>query len=91
MDYKTILTNYITAANAVAGQIVYMPCDGLIEVCNDEDTKQELLALVAGSEITLYEPSEDSAYQELVDWSKDSDLLLGSSENVLFCIPKQAA
>ena len=33
MNYKTILTNYITAANATDGQIVYQPCDGLLEVC----------------------------------------------------------
>lgn len=42
MNYKTILTNYITAANATAGQIVYQPCDGLLEVCESEETKQEL-------------------------------------------------
>lgn len=29
MNYKTILTNYIAAANATAGEIVYQPCDGL--------------------------------------------------------------
>ena len=42
MNYKTILTNDITAANATAGQIVYQPCDGLLEVCESEGTKQEL-------------------------------------------------
>lgn len=91
MNYKTKLTNYITAANATAGQIVYQPCDGLLEVCETEETKRELLALVAGSNITLHESSEDSAYQEISSWSKKSDLLLESSKGILFCIPKQAA
>lgn len=90
MNYKTILTNYITAANATAGQIVYQPCYGLLEVCESEDTKRELLTLVNASDITLHESAEDSAYQELVNWSKESDLLLESSEGILFCIPKAA-
>ena len=42
MNYKTILTNDITAANATAGQIVYQSCDGLLEVCESEGTKQEV-------------------------------------------------
>lgn len=91
MDYKTILTNYILAANATKGQIVYQPCDGMLEVCESEETKRELLTLVNDSDITLHKSAEESAYQELVNWSKESDLLLESSEGVLFCIPKQAA
>lgn len=91
MDYKIILTNYIAAANATAGQIVYQPCDGLLEVCESEETKRELLTLVNGSDITLHESAEESAYQELVNWSRESDLLLESSKGVLFCISKLAA
>lgn len=91
MNYKTILTNFITAANATAGQIVYQPCDGLLEVCETEETKQELLTLVMTSDITQHEPAEESAYQDLVEWAQESDLLLESSEGILFCIPKMAA
>ena len=91
MNYKTILTNYITAANATAGQIVYQPCDGLLEVCETEATKQELLNIVNDSEINLLVNNENYAYQELTDWSKDSDLLLESSKGILFCVPKIAA
>lgn len=90
MNYKTILTNYIAAANATAGQIVYQPCDGLLEVCESEETKQELLQIVKNSDITLLENVRNSAYQELVDWSKENDMLLESSMGVLFCIPKAA-
>lgn len=90
MNYKTILTNYIAAANATAGQIVYQPCDGLLEVCESEETKRELLQIVQNSDITLLENVENSAYQELVDWSKETDMLLESSNGVLFCIPKAA-
>ena len=91
MNYKTILTNYITAANATAGQIVYQPCDGLLEVCESEETKQELLDLVNRSEyITNYYGVCGSAYCELIGRAKESDLLLESSEGVLFCIPKIA-
>lgn len=88
MDYKEILTNYIAAANATAGQIVYQPCDGLLEVCESEETKRELLSLVNASDITLFENAEDSAYTELIEWSKESDWLLLSSKGVLFCIPR---
>lgn len=90
MNYKTILTNYITAANATARQIVYQPCDGLLEVCKSEDTKQELLELVSNSNVTLMENVDGSAYQELVDWSRESDVLLESTNGILFCIPKSA-
>lgn len=89
-NYKTILTNYITSANATAGQIVYQPNDGLLEVCESEETKQELLELVNRSEcITNYYGACGSAYSELIGWAQEADLLLESSEGVLFCIPKQ--
>lgn len=90
MDYKQILTNYISAADATTGSIVYQPCDGLIEVCDSEATKQELLNLASNSEITILENTENSAYQELINWSQESDILLESSEGVLFCLPKAA-
>lgn len=79
------------SVDATAGQIVYQPCDGLLEVCESEETKQELLQIVKNSDITLLENAEDSAYQELVDWSKETDILLESSNGVLFCIPSTAA
>lgn len=91
MNYKTILTNYITAANATAGQIVYQPCDGLLEVCDSEATKLELLNMVNNSDITLLNNTDVSAYQELIDWAQESDMLLESSRGVLFCISKIAA
>ncbi len=90
MDYKSILTNYIASVDATAGSVVYQPCDGLLEVCQTEDAKQELLQIVQNSDITLLENVENSAYQELVDWSKETDMLLESSNGVLFCIPKAA-
>lgn len=90
MNYKTILTNYIASANAIAGQIVYQPCAGLLEVCESEETKQELLQIIQNSDITLLENVEDFAYLELTDWSKENDMLLESSNGILFCIPKAA-
>lgn len=91
MDYKLLLTNYLLSVDATAGSVVYQPCDGLLEVCQTQDAKQELLRIVQNSDITLLENAEDSAYQELVDWSKETDILLESSNGVLFCIPSTAA
>lgn len=90
MDYKSILTNYILSVDATSGSIVYQPSDGLIEVCQSEDIKQKLLQIVQTSDIVLLENAEDSVYQELVNWSKETDMLLESSNGVLFCIPKVA-
>lgn len=92
MDYKTILTNYIASVDATAGAIVYQPCDCLIEVCDSQTKKDELLQLVERSDIQIFDSSfGGDAYQDLVEWSQESDLLLTSSENVLFCIPKMVA
>ena len=52
--------------------------------------KQELLELVSNSDVTLMENVDGSAYQELVDWSRESDVLLESTNGILFCIPKNA-
>ena len=90
-NHKELLISYITSVDATTGAIVYQPFDCLIEVCKSQKTKDELLQLVERSEIHLLDSSDSKAgYQELIDWSKD-DLLLESSENVLFCIPKTAA
>lgn len=90
-NYKEILTHYLESVEATAGAIVYQPCDCLLEVCETQETKDELLELVKRSELRLFEDGpEKEGYRELIDWSKDSDLLLESSEGVLFCIPKAA-
>lgn len=90
IDYKAILQDYISSIDATKGSIVYQPSDGLIEVCQFEDIKQKLLQIVQTSDIVLLENAEDSIYQELVNWSKETDMLLESSNGILFCIPKVA-
>lgn len=90
-NYKELLISYISSVDAATGSIVYQPFDCLIEVCKSQETKEELLQLVERSEIRLLDSNvSQEGYQELIDWSKN-DLLLESSENVLFCIPKAVA
>jgi len=91
MDYKSILLSYISKADATTGSVVYQPCDGLIEVCQTISVKQDLINLVQDSTISLLTNKEDSAYEDLIQWSQDTDLLLLASNNVLFCIPKLVA
>lgn len=78
--------------------IVYQPCDELIEVSNDKKTNNRkflLESLAKTSKIEVYLSGSSfihESFKDIDDWSNDNDCLFFLKPiNLIMCIPKAVA
>lgn len=85
---KEKFINYV-----IDNQIVWQPCDGLIETGKGSEFSNIIDVAKAISESRDFEiVSRDQmlkgAFHDLAEWSTDTDVLILVSDDVLVCVPK---